>query len=172
MLTLGGKEGGGGAHLRLRVILALVLAPNHRPPLVGVDQVTPVVAQHTGGARVHQRLDARLLARLHHRRRPVDIDLLEQGVGDAVVGLRGGRCGVDDNVGLGFREDGLELFDVGNVGLKVGHAVRIRPPVARATEVDDGHGTLIVAQQQADNVVAQETTTTNDHDGAELPLLF
>src|SRR5205823_1847521 len=101
---------------------ALVLAPNQRPAFVSVDQIASVVADNAGRACVHQRPDARLLACLDDGGGPVDIDLLEQGVRDLVVGLGGGRGGVDDDVGLGLVEDGLEFVGIGDVGVEVGHA--------------------------------------------------
>lgn len=135
LFSNGGKKA--DIYLSLGVVLALGLATDHRPPLIGIDQIAPVIANDTSRARVHKRLDARLLARLDHGRGPVHIDLLEQGVGNGVAGLRGGRRGVDDHIGLDLRKDGLELGGVGDVGVEVGHAVRVGPPVARTPQVND-----------------------------------
>ncbi len=78
---------------------------------------------------------------------------------------------MDDHVGLGLLEDALELGGVGDVGLVVGHAVRVGPPVARAVQINDRHGARVVAQQQAHDVVSQEAAAADDHDGAQLRLL-
>lgn len=82
----GGVSGGGwcggkgGAYLGLGVVLGLQDAADDGPALVGVDQVRLVVADDAGRARVDERLDARLLARLDHGRGAVDVDLFEQRV--------------------------------------------------------------------------------------------
>lgn len=93
-------------------------------------------------------------------------------MGDAVVGLGGRRRGVDDHLGLDLVEDGFEPGGISNVGFEVLDAVRLGSPVARATKVDDGYGADIVAEEHANDVVTEETTAANHHDGAKLRLLF
>lgn len=163
---------GEGKYLGLGVVLGLQDAADDGPALVGVDQVRLVVADDAGRARVDERLDARLLARLDHGRGAVDVDLFEQRVRHLVVGLGGGGRRVDDDLRPGLGEDSLELAGVGDVGLVVGHAVRVGPPVARAAEVDDGDAARVVAQEHAHDVVAEEAAAADDHDRAELWLLF
>lgn len=126
--------------LGLRVVFRLVLAPGNRPPLIRVDQVVHIVARDTGGARVHQRLDAQLPAHVDDALGAGDVDLLVQPVVDLAVALRDGRRGVDDDVRADLVENGDQAVRVGDVGLKVLDAVRVGPPVARAPQVDDGHG--------------------------------
>lgn len=130
----------GVTYLGLRVVVGLVLAPDHWPPLVGVDEIAFVVAYDTGRARVDQGLDIGLLASLNHGPRALDIDLLEQRVGNLVIPLGGRRCGMDHDIGLRLLEDGLEPSRVGDVGLEVLDAVRVGPPVPSASQVDNGNG--------------------------------
>lgn len=73
---------------------------------------------------------------------------------------------MDDNVGADLVEDGGEAVWVGNVGLEVLDTVRVGASVARAPQVDDGHGGGPVAQEEADDVVAQEAAPARDQDVA------
>lgn len=158
--------------LGFRVVLGLVLAPGNRPPLIGVDQVVDIVARNTGGARVHQGLDARLPAHIDDALGAVDIDLLVQPVVDLAVTLGDGRGGVDDDVRADLVEDGGQAVRVGDVGVKVRDAVRVGAAVAVAPQVNDGHGGGPVAQKEAHDVVAQEAASARDEDSAKVGFLF
>lgn len=151
-----------GTCLGLGVVLGLVLAPGNRPPLVGVDQVVDIVARDAGRARVDEGLDTRLPAHVDDALGAVNVDPLVQAVVDLAVALGDGRRGVDDNVGADLFEDGGEAVRVGDVGFEVLDAVRVGAPVARAPQVDDGHGGGPVAQEEADDVVAQEAAPARD----------
>jgi hypothetical protein len=159
-------------YLGLGVVLRLVLASDDGPPLVGVDQVRLVVADNTGRAGVDKRLHARGLARLNHGRRAVDIDLLEQRVGDGVAGLRCGGGSVDDHVRLDHLEHGGELLAVGDVRLVVLQALGLRMAVALAPQIQGGHGAVVAGQQHLHDVVAKEAAAADHEHAAELGLGF
>ena len=159
-------------HLCLGVILALLSSADYGPALVGVNEIGLVVAHHTGGTGVDEGGNARLLARLDDGGSAVDVDLLEKRMGDAVVGLGGRRRGVDDDLRLDLVEDLFESGGVGDVGFEVLNTIRLGAPVARAAKVDDANGADVVAEEHADNVVAEEATAANHQDGAKLRFLF
>lgn len=161
------------AHLGLGVVLSLGLAPGHRPALVGVDEVADIVAGDAGGARVDEGADAGLAAGVDDVAGAVDVDAAEELVGAGGGGLGGRRGGVDDDVRADLLEEGDDARGVGDVGLVVAHAVRVRAAVAVAAQVDDGNGGGgPVAQEHAHEVVAQEAAAARDQDSAQVRLLF
>ena len=159
-------------YLCLRVVLALLGSADDGPALVGVDEIGLVITHDTGGAGIDEGSNSRLLARLDDGGGAIDIDLLEERMRDAVVGLGRRRRGVDDNLGLDLVEDSFELVGVGDVGIKVLDTVGIGPPVARAAEIDDRYGADVVAEENADNVVTEEATAANYQDRPKVRLLF
>lgn len=145
--------------LGLGVVLGLLGATDHGPPLVGIEQVGDVVADDAGRAGVDEGLDAGVLAGLDDGLRALDVDLLEDVMGDlGVVG--DGRGGVDDDVGLDLVEDGEQLLGVGDVALVV---LGVRVAVAPATQVDgdDARGGPRL-DELVDDVVAQEAVAADD----------
>lgn len=159
-------------YLGLRVVLGLLLAADLGPPLIRIEQIVPVVADDAGGAGVHQRLDARLLAGLDDGPGAVDIDPLEDVLG--VLGVDGERRGrVDDHVGLDVLEDRRQLLAVGDVALVVG---RVWIAVLDTAQVERGDGRRGPRLDGlVDNVVAEEAVAANDEDiaeGASCLLLF
>lgn len=126
------ERGEVGGYLCLRIVLALLSSADDGPAFVRIDEVGLVITHHTGGTGVNEGSNARLLTRLDDGGGAVDVDLLEQRMGDAIVGLGGRRRGVDDDLGLDLVEDGFELGSVGDVGLEVLDAIRLGSPVPRA----------------------------------------
>jgi hypothetical protein len=157
-------------YLCLRVILALLVSPDDRPSLVRVYEIALVITDYTSRAGEHQRLDTGTLAGVHHSLGAVDVDLLEQGMGDTVGALGRRRCGMDDDVWLGLLEYRRQLLGVGYVGLEVLDVVGCRSPVPDAAQVDYGDGGCVVAQEEIDDVVAQEAAAADYEDAAQVVL--
>lgn len=103
--------------------------------------------------------------------RTLDIDLVEDLVGNGAGTLGGWRGRVDDDVGLQTTEHFQEAIAIGDVGLDVDDAVACRAPVPLAPEINDGDFALPVAQQEIHDVVAQEAAAADDEDAAEQGLL-
>lgn len=157
--------------LGLRVVFRLQFAADHGVFFVRIDQVGLVVADDARGARVDEGLDAAPLAGGDDGPRALDVDLVEDLVGDGAGALGRGRGGVDDDVGAQAAERLQEAVRVGDVGLDVHDAVAGRAPVPLALEIDDGDLALPVAQEQVHDVVAQEAAPANDENAAEQRLL-
>lgn len=116
------------------------LASDDREFLGSVDQVSLVVAHDAGRASVDECLDACLLASLDDGTSAVDIDLFEDGIRDGRAGLGGRGGGMDDDIRLEPSKDLEETIGVGDVGLYVLDAIRIRAAVALASQVDNRDG--------------------------------
>jgi hypothetical protein len=139
-----------------------LVTSKHRPPLIRIEQV-PIVSNDAGRAREHQGLYPSLLAGLDHRRRAINIDLLQQIFVRVVIRDRRGR--VDDNVGLHIFEDGGETPGVGDVALVVGG---VGVAVALAAEVDGGDRLGPPVEGLVDDVMAEEAIAADDEDAAEV----
>lgn len=166
-----GKKSGKDADLGLRVVLGLGVAADQGPALVGVDQIALVVADDAGGAGVDEGGDAGLLAGADDGGGAVDVDLLEEVVGDGGGGVRSRTGRVDDDVGLDILKDGEQAVGVRDVGLVVGDAVGVGTAVALALEVDDRDGRGAperLVEDLVHDMVAEETIASNHENTAEI----
>ncbi len=142
---------GEGDHKYFGLAVAQIRIP-HRHVLVHVRMVPVVVGDDAVAARVHERRRARLLGRLEHVPRALDVDLEQSvahhlsvsclAVGHASGGVHDdGRAGLDDGLHcLGeLRDVGLDVLDVCSVGL----------PVLRDRDVQHGDVVLRMLLRQS-----------------------
>ena len=120
MIGVPGKSKGGRTYLCLGIIFRLEFRRHNRPPLIHIDQIVLVVADHARGAGIHQCLYARLLTCLNHAFGPLHIDLVVQLLGLlADVCDSNGRSCVDHHVGFALLKDGKHGFHGCDVAIVV-----------------------------------------------------
>lgn len=147
------------AYLGLGVVFALLLSSNHGPPLIGIEQIIPVIADDTGGAGIHKRLDTALLARLNHRLGTIDIDLLKDLLPDATITSHR-RSSMNNNIRLHILQNEGKLLVIGDIALVVRGVV---VAVLNAAEVDGGDARCgPVGERLVDDVVAEEAIAADD----------
>lgn len=167
----GGEEVGGagaiclqdglfGQALRLGVVVGLVLASEHGPALVGIDEVGDRVADDRGGAGVDERSDASLLAGVNDALGAFDVDFVEEGIGH--LGDGHWRGGMDHDIGLDLLEDRDHGIERSDVAVEVLDAIGFGTAVACCAEVHHGHLAGVALDQLVDNVVTEEAAAAND----------
>lgn len=155
---MGRTDGRVMIYLGLRIILVLGMRRHDGPSLVCILEITDCIMDHARTARIHQRLDARLLTRLDHTRCPIHINLPVQLMPCAHQ-IRG--CGMDHYIWLRFFEDRDQGGERGDIAIIVGNAVRIWAPIARGRKVQHGDVAGVGVVEEIHNVMAQEPAAAN-----------